>query len=111
MLERPMYRRSLLSGGVAAVASLAAPRLMAATGFPGRMIRMVVTTPAGAGPDAYARMFAESLSQKLGVQVLIENRPSGNGFLAMSATKSYPADGYTILMGVAAAVHHQPGRL
>lgn len=93
-------RRSLVLGGLAAAAAAAAPGSWAA-GYPQRIVKILVTTPAGAGPDAFARMFAERLSDKLGVQVIVENRPSGNGFIAALAAKSASADGYTVLMGVA----------
>lgn len=93
-------RRAFVLGGLAGLAATASGASFAA-GYPSRPVRILVTTPAGAGPDAYARMVGESLGEKLGVQVLVENRPSGTGFLAASAAKTYPADGYTILMGVA----------
>lgn len=95
-----IHRRTVLLTGLSAAVAAAAPPSWAA-GYPDRVVRILVTTPAGVGPDAFARPFAERLSRKLGVQAIVDNRPSGNGFIAALAAKSAPADGYTVLMGVA----------
>jgi tripartite-type tricarboxylate transporter receptor subunit TctC len=65
--------------------------------FPSQPLRIIVATPAGGGSDTAARLIAQSLSRSLGQQVLVENRPGGNGVPAVQAVLSAPADGYTLL--------------
>lgn len=100
MKPSPIGRRALVIGGLACAAAAASSPARAAR-YPDRYIRVIVTTPAGVGPDTFTRMFAERLTQRLGVQVVVENRPSGNGFIAAMAARAAPADGYTVLLGVA----------
>lgn len=67
--------------------------------FPLHAIKMIVPTSAGSGSDTTARYFAEQLAASLGVGVVVENRPGGNGIIAAMAVKQAPADGYTIFLG------------
>src|SRR5947209_6903395 len=59
---------------------------------------MVVFVPAGGTPDIIARLVGQSLSQRLGQSVIIDNRPGGGGNLALQAVARARADGYTLLM-------------
>jgi tripartite-type tricarboxylate transporter receptor subunit TctC len=54
--------------------------------------------PAGGAPDVVVRVVAQSLSQRLGQPVIVENRPGAGGNLALQAVARAPADGYTLLM-------------
>ena len=70
--------------------------------FPSRPLHIVVPGPAGAGFDTTARLMAPGLSERLGRQVVVENRAGagtmiGNDFVAKS-----PPDGYTLLMAAMA---------
>lgn len=69
-----------------------------ARAFPDRAIRIVVHVSPGSGADTVTRFFAEKLAGVLGQPVIVENRPSANGAIAVMAVKSAPADGYTILL-------------
>ncbi|MDH5540356.1 MAG: tripartite tricarboxylate transporter substrate-binding protein, partial [Rhizobacter sp.] len=71
--------------------------VQAQTGFPNRPLKIVVATPAGGASDTAARLLAQSLAVSLGQQVLVENRPGGNGVPAMHAVLGAPADGHTLL--------------
>ena len=65
--------------------------------------------PTGTGPDAVMRLVGERLTRIWGQQVIIDNRPGGNGFIAMTAAKRAPADGYTLVMvdyGVVSVLPH-----
>lgn len=66
--------------------------------FPDRPIKVVVLFPAGNGIDIHARNFADALAREIGQPVLVDNRPGGNGIIALQAVKSAPADGYTLLV-------------
>ena len=64
--------------------------------FPDKPIRLLVGTPAGAGPDVEARQFAAQLSVELGQPVVIDNKPGFSQMLAIEALSKAPADGYTL---------------
>jgi tripartite-type tricarboxylate transporter receptor subunit TctC len=78
-----------------AVAPLA---LGQAKDFPNRAIKVIVPFTAGSGSDTSARFFGEKMSAILGQTVVVENRPGASGVIAVSAVKSAPADGHTILL-------------
>ena len=86
-------------------AGAAVPRLTAgavrAQGYPTRPIILVMHLPGGSAPDTIARLIGQSLSERLGTPVVIENRPGGGGNVALEAVARALPDGYTLL-GVAA---------
>ena len=67
--------------------------------YPNRPVRIVVPFPAGGGTDVPARLIAAELSQRLGQQVIVENRPGAGGNLGSDVVAKAPKDGYTLLMG------------
>jgi tripartite-type tricarboxylate transporter receptor subunit TctC len=69
----------------------------AQTDFPNKPVSLVTPFPAGSGPDAVLRILAEKLSKIWNQQVLVVNRPGGNGFVAVDATQRAAPDGYTLL--------------
>jgi tripartite-type tricarboxylate transporter receptor subunit TctC len=66
--------------------------------YPNKPIRILVPFAPGGFVDVAARLVGQKLSEKWGQQVIVENRPGGNGFIAVSAAAKAPADGYTLLM-------------
>jgi tripartite-type tricarboxylate transporter receptor subunit TctC len=97
-----MRRRHLLRLGLAVVAAAALPRLSFAqsadtTGWPNRVIRMVVGFPPGGGADAAARIAANRLSEIWGQQVVVENKPGAGGNIANDTVAHASPDGTTIL--------------
>lgn len=89
-------RRTALVGATLLAATLAA---QAQSNYPNRNIRAVVPFAAGSATDQIGRAFAEKMSQALGQQVLIDNKPGASGMLGADAVAKAPADGYTILIG------------
>jgi len=65
--------------------------------WPNRPIRMIVPYTPGAATDAMARLAAMKLQERLGVTVVVENRPGGSGTLGGQLLLQAPADGYTIM--------------
>lgn len=83
---------------------LARPGLLRADSYPSRPVRMVVPFSAGGGTDVLARILARGMTEKLGQQVVVENRTGAGGNLAMENVIRAPADGYSVLMGTNGAV-------
>ena len=67
--------------------------------YPNKPIRAVVPFAAGSATDQIGRAFAEKMSQTLGQQIIIDNKPGANGMLGADIVAKAPADGYTILIG------------
>jgi tripartite-type tricarboxylate transporter receptor subunit TctC len=68
-----------------------------AQNYPTKPIRIIVPYAPGGFADVAARIVAEKLQQRLGQQVIVENRSGGNGFIGTTAGAKAPADGYTLL--------------
>lgn len=64
--------------------------------YPVRLVKLLVGYPAGGGMDAIARIVGQKLSDRLGQQVVVENRPGAAGTLAADATAKSLPDGYTL---------------
>jgi len=80
-----------------AVATLMGAGSVAAQTYPNRPIKLFVGFPPGGGSDALARLVGAALPDKLGQQVVVDNKPGANTILATEYVKSQPADGYTLL--------------
>jgi tripartite-type tricarboxylate transporter receptor subunit TctC len=80
----------------------------AADVYPARPIRMLVGFAPGGGTDTTARALTPKLSERLGQQVIVDNRPGAAGNIATEITTKAPPDGYTILMGTIAALSINP---
>ncbi len=70
----------------------------AALDYPTRPVRWIVTYPPGGGTDITARIMAQWLSERLGQQVIIENKPGGGNNIGTEAAIHAPADGYTLML-------------
>ena len=70
-----------------------------AEGYPERTIKIVVPFPAGGPTDIAARLIAQSISNKLGQGVVVENHAGAGGRIGAKAVAGAPADGYTLLLG------------
>lgn len=81
---------------VVLLASLASPAL--AEDWPSKPVRILVSFPAGGASDLVARLLAQDLTESLGQQVVVENKPGAAGTIAAGDLKSAPADGYTLML-------------
>lgn len=74
--------------------------------WPDKPIRIIAAQAPGSSNDATARALADYLSTKLGVPVIVENKPGGVGMIAADSIVRSPADGYTLLL----TLHSQPAQ-
>ncbi|MFZ0525253.1 MAG: tripartite tricarboxylate transporter substrate binding protein [Xanthobacteraceae bacterium] len=91
-----LRRRCLQLAAGAAVAPLFAGRAVA-LGYPSRPIHLVVGFAPGLAPDIVARVLAQPLSERLGQNIVIDDRPGAGSNIAADAVVHAPADGYTLL--------------
>ena len=70
--------------------------------YPDRPVRMIVPFAAGGPGDIFARLIGQKLSEQLGQQFVIENRPGAGGNIGTGAAARAPADGYTLLVASSA---------
>jgi tripartite-type tricarboxylate transporter receptor subunit TctC len=90
-------RRFLQLAGAAAV--LPAPWVArAAEAYPTRPVHMIVGQASGSSSDITARLIAAWMSERLGQQFIVEDRPGAGGNIATEAVMNAPADGYTMLL-------------
>ncbi|MGQ0653134.1 MAG: Bug family tripartite tricarboxylate transporter substrate binding protein [Betaproteobacteria bacterium] len=80
--------------GASLVFGAAAP----AQDFPSKPIRIVVPFPPGGGVDVAARLLTNKMTERLGWQFVVENRPGGNGFIAATNVAKSAPDGYSLFM-------------
>jgi len=94
-----MSRRSFALNSVALGAAMGMPGMGFAQSFPdkSKTIKGIVPYSAGATVDTLARAYAQAMSEVLGTNVVIDNRPGAEAVIGIQAAKSAPADGYTIL--------------
>src|SRR5438094_7214310 len=93
-----LARRQFVHLAVGAAALPAVSRMSWAQAYPARPVSLIVFVPAGGTPDIIARLVGQSLSQRLGQSVVIDNRPGGGGNVALQAVARPPADGYSLLL-------------
>ena len=92
---RPFHRH--VAVGMAALAAILAGASAAAQTYPSKPIRLYVGFPPGGGSDALARLLGAAVPDKLGQQVIVDNKPGANTIVATEYVKSQPADGHTLL--------------
>jgi tripartite-type tricarboxylate transporter receptor subunit TctC len=91
-------RRTFLHLAAGAVASPALSRVARAETYPTRPIHMIVPVPAGGTFDIVARLVAQSLSQRLGQQIVIDNRGGAGTNIGTAVVAHATPDGYTLLL-------------
>jgi hypothetical protein len=91
-------RRKFLAtlGGAAALPAIS--RIAWAQAYPARPVRIIVGFPAGGPADILARLISQWLSERLGQQFIVENRPGAGSNIATEAVVRAPADGYILLL-------------
>ena len=91
-------RRQFLHLAASAAALPAVSRMARAQAYPSRPVRMIVPFGSAGASDIVARVMGQWLSERLGQQFVIENRPGAGGNLGTEAVVRAPPDGYTLVM-------------
>jgi tripartite-type tricarboxylate transporter receptor subunit TctC len=96
MLKLPRRQFLHLAAGAAALPTLS--RIARAQTYPTRPVRIIAGFPPGGGVDIAARLIGQSLSERLGQQFVIDNRPGAGSNIGTEAVVKAPPDGYTLLL-------------
>ena len=89
-----------LAAGAATLSLL--PRIAMGEAYPARQVRIIVPFAPGITPDITARLIAQSLSDRLGQQFIVDNRPGADGNIGTELVVRAPSDGYTLLLATLA---------
>ena len=89
-------RRALMHGTAASFALAATGVKAQTTNWPDHPVRFIVPYPAGGSADVMARLYADSLKERLGQPFVIENRPGAGGNIGIDAVAKSAPDGYTV---------------
>jgi tripartite-type tricarboxylate transporter receptor subunit TctC len=101
-------RRRFLRTSAGMAAALTIPFAARAQTYPSGPIRIIVGFPPGGGADAYARLMAPYLSEKLGQPIAVENKTGANGNVATEFVSRARPDGLTLLLSTSSAVVAAP---
>jgi tripartite-type tricarboxylate transporter receptor subunit TctC len=97
-VQLKLPRRKFLHLAAGAAALPAVPRFAWAQAYPSRPVRLIVPVAAGGASDITARLIAQWLSERLGQQFVIDNRPGAASNIGTEAVVRAPPDGYTLLL-------------
>jgi tripartite-type tricarboxylate transporter receptor subunit TctC len=100
--EKHMERRRVLQLAAGAAALTLAPRSASALDYPTRPVHIVVGYPPGLSPDIIARLVAQAVSERLGQQFIVDNRPGAASNIGTEVVAHATPDGYTLLQTVSA---------
>jgi tripartite-type tricarboxylate transporter receptor subunit TctC len=92
------HRRRFLHLAAGAAALQAVSRIASAQTYPTRQVRIIVPFAPGGSADITARLIGQWLSERLGQQFVIENRPGAGSNIGTEVVVNAPPDGYTLLL-------------
>ncbi len=97
-------KRATAAAWLLATVGMLIPSAASAQTYPTRSIRIIGPSSPGGGIDATGRILAAALTQSLGQQVVLENRPGAGGIIGTELAAKAPPDGYTLMLTAAAAL-------
>jgi tripartite-type tricarboxylate transporter receptor subunit TctC len=93
-----MKRQNFIRTLLATLVGLACLNPVQAQTYPSKPVRLIVPFPAGGATDLFARTLSQKLSEKLGTNLVVENRPGAGGTLGSDLAAKAAPDGYTLLL-------------
>jgi tripartite-type tricarboxylate transporter receptor subunit TctC len=96
-------------GALVAATVISAQPAEAQKAYPDKPVRIVVPFAAGGGVDILTRIMGQYLTERLGQQVIVDNRPGAGGNLGTDGVAKSPPDGYTLVMGTTGTHTINPG--
>ena len=96
MIRTP--RRQILKLATALTASAALPAAAQTAAFPSRPIKLIVPHAPGGNSDTFGRILAQKLSERIGQQVVVENKPGAGGTVGSALVSKAAPDGYTLVV-------------
>jgi tripartite-type tricarboxylate transporter receptor subunit TctC len=97
---RSFFFKTVVAACMSVVGTLGTTSALAQTAdFPSKPVKFVVPFPPGSGTDTSARYFAKKFTELTGQNVVVDNKPGANGFIAVRNVLGAPADGYTVFVG------------
>jgi len=102
-----LFRRAALCAVLCSGWAVIAP--VCAQDYPTRPVRIVVPFAAGGGVDILTRALAQPLGERLGQQVIVDDKPGAGGNLGVDAVAKAPPDGYTLVMATTGTHTINPG--
>jgi len=105
-MQIPLHR-VLLAAACAVLIAAIAPGAAHAQAFPSQPITLVVPWPAGGGSDTAMRLTADAVTKRMGVPVVVVNKPGAGGTVGIKEAMSAKPDGYTLAMIATGAVFAQ----
>jgi tripartite-type tricarboxylate transporter receptor subunit TctC len=100
--------KTLLHTALAVAMTVAASLATAQETWPSRPVKLVVPSSPGGGTDVFARLLAQALTDAMGQQFIVENRPGASGTVGAQAVASAPRDGHTFLVAANASIAINP---
>ncbi len=97
-LKRSTLNKMFAIAAISAISSLGVSGAAQAQTYPNKPIRVLVPFAPGGVVDITARLLTQKMTERLGWNFVVENRPGGNGFIAVGAAAKSAPDGYTLLM-------------
>src|SRR5438105_1477589 len=79
-----------------------------AQGFPSKPVRLIVPFPAGGGSDVVGRILGQKLSERLGQQIVVDNRPGAGGSIGTEQAVRAAPDGYTVVLASTSEIAVNP---
>src|SRR5690349_3626962 len=103
-----MMKAVLAVFALALASAAAAQDPSTSSGWPTRPVKVIVPSSPGGGTDLYARLLGQALSESLGQQFIVDNRPGASGNIGAEAAAKSPPDGYTFLVSANPAIAVNP---
>ena len=98
MTVKHILRRTVTAAAIAGISMLLHVHVAHAQAYPTKPVRLVIPFPAGGATDTVARLVARKMTDTMGVQVLVENRPGANGNIATEHVIRSAPDGYSAIV-------------